>query len=357
MARAGGKDRGLFQRKGDKAWWIRWACPYGHDHQERIGTKSFARHMYQMRKTQVKERCFCLAVERDKRRRETLARFDQATERYLEWAAQHRPRSMGMRRTATGHLLEAFGDTPLAKIGKVEVERYIQARLDAGAAPASINRERATLSQIFVKAGDWGLCDINPVKGSTHLHEGNEAPRPISAEEETRLFEVLPERLKPIVTLALHTGLRMGELRAQRWSDINLVDADLVVSQPKSGRREVLPLNDTAYSVLASLPQSHEVIFPEMPGDMSKAFCYWAKKAELPREITFHCLRDTYISRLAPYCAAPTLMALARHRSLNTTRRYLRIDERHLRQAVERLNPQTEDTTVARTVEGNHEPV
>jgi hypothetical protein len=49
-------------------------------------------------------------------------------------------------------------------------------------------------------------------------------------------------------------------------------------------------------------------------------------------------------------------MALARHRSLNTTRRYLKIEERHLRQAVERLNPQSADATVARTVEGMYEP-
>jgi integrase len=312
--------------------------------------------MYQTRKTQVKERRFCLQLERDKRRKESLARFNQAAERYLKWAAQHRPRSIGMRRSATGHLLATFGDTPLTRIRKVDVERYIQARLDAGAAPATINRERTTLSQIFAKASDWGLCDANPVKGSTHLAENNEAPRPITPGEETQLMAVLPEHLKPIVTLALHTGLRLGELRAQRWSDINLIDADLVVSRPKSGRREVLPLNDTAYSVLASLPQSPVVVFPGMPADLSSVFTYWIRKAGLPSDITFHCLRDTYISRLAPYCAAPTLMALARHRSLNTTRRYLRIDERHLRQAVERLNPQPDDATVARTVEGMHEP-
>ena len=356
MARAGGKDRGLFQRKGDKAWWIRWACHLGHDHQERIGTKSFARHMYQTRKTQVKTHRFCLAVERDKRRRETLARFDQAAERYLEWAAQHRARSMGMRRSAVGHLLYAFRDKSLARIRKADVERYIQSRLDEGAAPATINRERTTLSQIFAKAQDWGLCDVNPVQGTTHLQENNEAPRPITPDEEAQLMAVLPEHLKPIVTLALHTGLRLGELGAQRWSDINLVDAHLVVTRPKSGRREVLPLNDTAYSVLASLPQTHEVVFPEMPVQMSRVFRRWVHKAGLPSTITFHCLRDTYISRLAPYCAAPTLMALARHRSLDTTRRYLHIEERHLRQAVEHLNPQTGKATVARTVEGMYEP-
>ena len=42
MARTGGVDRGLFQRKG--VWWIRWVCPYANEHMEKIGTaKDLAR--------------------------------------------------------------------------------------------------------------------------------------------------------------------------------------------------------------------------------------------------------------------------------------------------------------------------
>lgn len=59
-------------------------------------------------------------------------------------------------------------------------------------------------------------------------------------------------------------------------------------------------------------------------------------KAKLT-DVTFHCLRDTYISRLAPHVSTPTLMALARHRDYRTTRRYVQVDGDHLRAAVERL--------------------
>ena len=46
MARTGGQDRGLFQRKG--AWWVRRACPYGHEYMEKIGpTKFSAKAFYQ----------------------------------------------------------------------------------------------------------------------------------------------------------------------------------------------------------------------------------------------------------------------------------------------------------------------
>jgi integrase len=146
----------------------------------------------------------------------------------------------------------------------------------------------------------------------------------MTPEEEQRLFAVLPERLQPIVTLALHTGLRMNELRVQRWQDIDLVDASLQVTQPKSGKREVLPLNAVAHALLAGLPRVADVVFPDMPQDMSNAFRRIANRAGLPVDITFHCLRDTYISRLAPYCAEPTLMALARHRNFGTIQRYLK---------------------------------
>jgi integrase len=302
-----------------------------------------------MRRTQVREQKFCLQLEREKRKRNEQAKFDAVAERYLAWAEQHRPRSIGMRQAAVNHLTKFFGDTPLSKIGKLDVEQFIQDRLDSGMAPASINRFKSVLSSIFIKAQDWGLCDHNPAKGATHLRENNISPRPLMLDEEQQLFAVLPEHIAPIVTLALHTGLRMGELRVQRWSDIDLVDATLTVTQPKSGKREVLPLNGVALGLLAGLPQTHDVLFPGMPKKMSDAFQRLVRKAKLPNDVTFHTLRDSYISRLAPYCAAPTLMRLARHRNFATTQRYLKVDERHLRHAVERLSGHSGSPTVTKT--------
>jgi len=60
-------------------------------------------------------------------------------------------------------------------------------------------------------------------------------------------------------------------------------------------------------------------------------------RARLPSDITFHCLRDTFVSRLATRVSAPTLMTLARHRNFSTTQRYLKVSDRHLRDAVEGL--------------------
>ena len=84
MAHKDGKDRGLFQHIGKPDWWIRWTCPSGHDHQERIGPKSLAWRFYAQRKVAVKPQGFCLAQTREAKRKAQPALFRDVARRYLE---------------------------------------------------------------------------------------------------------------------------------------------------------------------------------------------------------------------------------------------------------------------------------
>jgi integrase len=338
MARLGGKDRGLFQRKDSSAWWIQWTCAQGHEHMEKIGNKSTAREVYQQRKVAVKTEGFCLTQDRAARRREQALLFAIVAERYLAWSHEERPRSAKFRRTRLTHLVPVFGQKPLQAITRDQVEAYIRQRKKTAARPATVNREREVLSHLFARAIDWGLTEHNPVAGVERLPEENENPRPLTPDEEARLFAVLPERYKPLVTLALHTGLRLNELRTQLWRDVHLAAFTLRVTLPKSKKLEILPLNSTAFALLEALPQTSDVLFPDMPTNMSHSFAHYTAKVGLT-DVTFHCLWDTYISRLAPHVSVPTLMRLARHRSFATTQRYLKFDDAHLREAVEKLSP------------------
>ena len=351
MARQDGKDRGLFQRKGKADWWIRWMCPYGHEHQEKIGPKSLAREMYQRRKVAVKTSGLCLTQAREQERQQQRVLLRDAAQRYLAWSQENKPRSYTFRRTAVKHLIATFGTTPLGDITRSDVEAYQSRRRHDGRRPGTINRERSVLSHLFTKAQAWGLVQGNPVLGTDRLQEENEDPRPLSQDEEARLFTVLPMHYKPFVLLALHTGLRLGEVRAQTWRDVDLATSTLRVTRPKSKKHEVIPLNSMAFAVLAALPQDDPLLFPQLPRKLSDLFIRYARKAGLT-DVTFHCLRDTYISRLAPHCATPTLMTLARHRDYRTTRRYVRVDGDHLRQAVEHIvpTPAPDPLTVTPTV-------
>jgi integrase len=325
------KARGLFERDGE--WWICWACPHGHIHREKIGPKGLALTEYQKRKVAVKTAGFCLTQAR--RERPTL--FSVASDRYLAWAAKERPRSVTFRDKALKHLSGRFGGKTLDAISKADVEAYLTIRRDEGAAPGTVNRERSVLSHLFSKAITWGLVKANPVSGSERQAERNEKPRPLMPDEEARLFAVLPEHYKPFVTLALHTGLRLGEVRQPGMAGYRPSLGYPERHVAKIGKPETIPLNATARAVLASLERTAPVIFPTLPKKLTDLFIRYAEKAKLA-EVTFHCLRDTYIiSRLAPHVSTPTLMALARHRDYRTTRRYVQVDGDHLRAAVERL--------------------
>jgi integrase len=129
----------------------------------------------------------------------------------------------------------------------------------------------------------------------------------------------------------------LGELRSQAWKDVDLTKKVLTVTRPKSKKLERLPLNSTAKALLASLERTGPLLFPGIPKRFSDRFVEYAKRAGLPG-VTFHNLRDTFISRIAPHVSAAVLMQLARHRDLRTTRRYLGFEDAALMAAVERLS-------------------
>ena len=58
--------------------------------------------------------------------------------------------------------------------------------------------------------------------------------------------------LLPIVTLALHTGLRRGEIQALRWHQIDFLNRTLTVgaSKTEAGTGRVIPLNNRALMTL-----------------------------------------------------------------------------------------------------------
>lgn len=338
MPRKGSVDRGLFQRDG--VWWVVWFCTYGHRHREKVGTaKSIARAYYEKRKLAVKVEGYCLTEAQAKAAREKPVLFQDAAKQYLTWATRERPRSVTFREKALKHLLAAFGSCPLKEMTGEQVDAYLHARRDAGAAPGTINRERTVLGHLFSKAIKKGSATENPVRLTEKQREPDGIPRPLTHDEERRLLSVLPAHYIPFTKLALHTGLRLGELRAQTWKDIDLALSVLTVTRPKSGKPESLPLNATAKALLASLERTSPLLFPAMPTRLTTLFTRYTKKVGLA-DVTFHCLRDTFISRLAvnPTVSAAKLMALARHRDFKTTRRYLKLEDADLRAAVNLLD-------------------
>ena len=157
-----------------------------------------------------------------------------------------------------------------------------------------------------------------------------------------------------MITVALKTGLRQGELLALAWDDVDLVAGRLVVSRnlsrgeittPKNGKTREIPLGDDVLSALKRHRHLRgDVVFCTPAGSMftkgeSKHPLWRACKRAGLRRIGWHVLRHTFASHLvmrkAPIKAVQELMG---HFSVTMTERYAHLSPDVRKDAVRLLD-------------------
>jgi integrase len=154
------------------------------------------------------------------------------------------------------HLLGAFGEQPLTDITIGDVERYAADKLSAGKlSPRSINATIALLAQILDAALDRELVERNVARGRgrkvreraparSYLETAGQIEALLEAaaelDAEAREDRRHVERRAIIATLTF-AGLRIGELCALRWRDVDLAAGWLTVGESKTdaGKRRV----------------------------------------------------------------------------------------------------------------------
>jgi len=64
-----------------------------------------------------------------------------------------------------------------------------------------------------------------------------------------KLLDVCSEPLKSIVTIALNTGMRKGEILNLKWRDIDFNQRIIYLLETKRGEKREVPMNDVVYNV------------------------------------------------------------------------------------------------------------
>src|SRR5260370_41389811 len=160
-----------------------------------------------------------------------------------------------------------MGNKALDEISPILIEKYKRDRRATKTvrgtlrAPSTVNRELELLSKTFSLAIDLGLAIHNPCKKVKRFREDNERNRYLSDEEEARLLTALTgprEPLRPLVGLAIHTGIRRGELLSLRSANVDFERGLIHVmnshrEQTKSGHSRSIPMNRIASQHLLSL--------------------------------------------------------------------------------------------------------
>lgn len=308
-------------------------------------------------------------------------------EKYEPWVTAHR-KSAAM---TLGRLRTRFPDFMNKQLGEITpwiVEKWRTARLKDGRAAATVNRDIAALKSTLSKAVEWDILDAHPLSKVKPLKiDSKGVVRYLSADEEQRLRAALETReariragreranlwreergyekfpdlksvpfadyVKPMVLLAMNTGLRRGEIFNLSWENIDLDQLNLTVAAAaaKSGETRHIPLNPEAAHVLRQWfrmngSPSSGLVFPGEDGkpmtDVKRA---WASVLDLA-EVTafrFHDLRHHFASKLVMTGVdLNTVRELLGHADLKMTLRYAHLAPHVKAEAVNRLVAQTE---------------
>ena len=123
--------------------------------------------------------------------------------------------------------MPVFGDQYLFQLTVADAERYQQQRLEM-VQPETVNKKLNCLKVMLNKAVAWGYLRTNPLKGMKGLKEPPGRLRYLTAEEKDRLLEAcaVSASLRPIVELAIHTGVRQGRFSAYT-GEISIFDGGL----------------------------------------------------------------------------------------------------------------------------------
>jgi integrase len=311
----------------------------------------------------------------------TLGAF--VDKQYGPWALQHLRRGD----TAVARLKADFPkwqDEPLSSFNSWRIESWRKDRLKDGVKPVSINRQLDTLRACLRKAVDWNVIAAHPMQGLKRLKvDDDERVRFLSPAEENRLRDALVaretnlraardrfnehraarhkaklpartaefvEHVRPLVLLALNTGLRRGELFSLKWADIAFEGEMLTVraAAAKSGDSRRVPLNTEALGALKSwkkqskAPQADAFVFPGADGErltnINKAWTTLCKLAKVTN-FRLHDCRHHFASRLVQKGVdLNTVRELLGHHDLKMTLRYSHLTPGNLSDAVAKLS-------------------
>jgi integrase len=172
----------------------------------------------------------------------------------------------------------------------------------------------------------------------------------IEAEENTQV--------KNFMKMVLYTGMRRGELFRLQWNDINFEKGFILIRDPKGGKDQKIPLNQSVHALLLDHErpfQDSPYIFPGKNGserkDIKRQVNRIKKAAGLPKDFRpLHGLRHVFASMLASGGQVDmyTLQKLLTHKSPQMTQRYAHLRDETLKAAAEVASDAIGEITVSR---------
>jgi integrase len=236
-----------------------------------------------------------------------------------------------------------FADRYIDEVHKAHIAEFVAQKKRDGLKPPTIRRYLATLSSLFSFAERSGWLNQNPLSrfDKRSLPEAQPRTRFLSREEYRRLIAAAEPHLKPIIEVAVETGLRQGELLGLRWDQLDLDRREIRLVETKSKQPRVVPLSTRAVAVFVARPRISDSPFiftnpstGHRYKTVKRAFQTACRRSGI-EDFRFHDLRHTFASWAVQNGA--DLYRVSRilgHSTLQMTTRYAHLATEHLHEVV-----------------------
>ena len=251
------------------------------------------------------------------------------------------------------HIIEKFGkDYPLKSMWIPQIKEYQTERLNNGARPGTINKEKAALSKMFQVLLEMQHLTVNPARMVKDLSEKTgERQVYISHPDFLRILDELPEWHRPITLVAYYTGMRRGEILDLTWSRVNLTTRILKIGPEgtKEGQWKRIPIHRDLVQIFNEVAkvrslQTQKIFLVEgrtpYPDSMRKPWVKAVKVVGLDPAPTFHDLRHVWTTNaLNSGMDTDIREAILGHsdRVRTVRQRYLAIQDRILLQEIDKM--------------------
>lgn len=263
-----------------------------------------------------------------------------------------------------------LGNKKLGKVGKEDVQRFISVLLEHSLSAGTVRNIYSVLYAAMKKAQEYDYIYVNPCEGIDLPKPKTKEARVLSLQEQKQLEQTAREDENGFaILLAIYTGLRVGEIGALKWNEVDLENGviyvsqtiqriqcyshgaetktELVIGSVKSCcSARVIPLPTCIIEQFKAHKEisSDEYVFtchghPLEPRVLQYRFKVLLEKAGLD-DMNFHALRHTFATRCMELCFdIRTLSEILGHASAKMTLdRYGHSQMEHKRVAMNTLN-------------------
>jgi integrase len=267
--------------------------------------------------------------------------------RYVEHDRRRRPSTVRDYRIVVDRVLvPALGEAPLAAITSGHVDAFRAALVEEGRlSPRTINKYLALIHGILKRAQRVYGLSANAAAGVERQPARRSGDFDVlsAAEVEALVRAASSSQDAALFATAAYAGLRLGELRALRWHDLDFEKRLIHVRRsyvgraedaPKSGRVRSVPMIDQVATVLDQLSRrewftgENDLVFCNDVGDhfddsaLRRRF-YSARSAAGLKRIRFHDLRHTFGTLAVQVFPLSDVKAFMGHADIATTMIYV----------------------------------